>query len=295
MLRAFPVVVLLAISPGVAASAQNATPGQAPPARDTPGRGARRGRRQPEGLRAGSSRPTRAARFPRARVSLSSPQGGGRAVLTDNSGAFDLSGLPEGRFTLQVSKAGFIALRTASGVRFRRGTPIQLAAGQELKSVDFRLPRGGAVTGQVLDENSDPMSGVAVRVLEYRYAQGARTLVDAGNAQTDDRGEYRVWGLNPGNYYVSAQPPPGLPNGRRRTRRSPNGRGGQPPADDTPAFGYAPTYYPGALVRERRPAGHRRPERRGPRHFLQRLARPHGAHQRPRHERGRHDAVRTEC
>ena len=43
-----------------------------------------------------------------------------------------------------------------------------------------------------------------VRVMRYQYAQGERRLVPAGTAQTDDQGQYRVWGLNPGDYYVSA-------------------------------------------------------------------------------------------
>ena len=40
--------------------------------------------------------------------------------------------------------------------------------------------------------------------MRYQYQQGDRRLVPAGQAQTDDRGVYRVWGLNPGDYYVSA-------------------------------------------------------------------------------------------
>ena len=48
------------------------------------------------------------------------------------------------------------------------------------------------------------MPGVVVSIMRYQYLQGDRRLVPAGNAQTDDRGAYRVWGLNPGDYYVSA-------------------------------------------------------------------------------------------
>ena len=48
------------------------------------------------------------------------------------------------------------------------------------------------------------MPGAMVRVMRYQYQQGDRRLVPAGTAQTDDKGSYRVWGLNPGDYYVSA-------------------------------------------------------------------------------------------
>ena len=86
-----------------------------------------------------------------------------------------------------------------------------------------------------------------------------RQLVPAGAAQTDDRGEYRVWGLNPGEYYVSAiaRNPrrPGRPRvrgagGTGRARRL-SSRGGvarsRPPTgpDDLAQEAYAPTYFPG--------------------------------------------------
>src|SRR4029077_16316401 len=84
------------------------------------------------------------------------------------------------------------------------GTPLQLLDGQQLKSVDFALPKGGVISGRVSDESGDVMPGVMVAVMRYQYQQGDRRLVPAGQAQTDDRGIYRVWGLNPGDYYVSA-------------------------------------------------------------------------------------------
>ena len=61
--------------------------------------------------------------------------------------------------------------------------------------------------------------------MRYQYVQGMRQLVPAGTAQTDDRGEYRVWGLNPGEYYVSAiarnRPTPRPVAGSRRRRDRP--------------------------------------------------------------------------
>ncbi|PYR54905.1 MAG: hypothetical protein DMF91_25615 [Acidobacteria bacterium] len=84
------------------------------------------------------------------------------------------------------------------------GTPLQLMDGQQLKSVDFRLPRGGAIAGRILDEDGEPMPGATVRVMRYQYLQGDRRLVPVGTSQTDDKGNYRVWGLMPGDYYVTA-------------------------------------------------------------------------------------------
>jgi hypothetical protein len=184
--------------------------------------------------------------------------------LTDNAGAFELASLPEGRYTLRVSKTGFVGLSYGQRRPLQAGTPLQLAAGQELKGIEFRLPRGSVITGRVLDENGDAMPGTTVRVLAYQYAQGTRQLVPAGSAQTDDRGEYRVWGLNPGDYYVSASPqnfgvlPPGSANPGPGGRGGSGGRGGPGGApnagDDAALVVYAPTYYPGvAAVGEARP------------------------------------------
>src|SRR5256712_12241371 len=141
----------------------------------------------------------------RARVFVNAAElPGGRGALTDDQGVFDLAELPAGRYTLTVSKSGFVSLSYGQRRPLQAGTPLQLGDGQQLKGVDFQLPRGSAIAGRVLDEDGDAMPGVAVRVMRYQYQQGERRLTPAGSAQTDDRGQYRVWGLMPGDYYVSA-------------------------------------------------------------------------------------------
>ena len=56
----------------------------------------------------------------------------------------------------------------------------------------------------IVDEDGEPVPGATVRVMRYQYLQGDRRLTPAGTGQTDDRGQYRVWGLMPGDYYVNA-------------------------------------------------------------------------------------------
>jgi len=85
--------------------------------------------------------------------------------------------------------------------------PLQLANGAALQNIEIRLPRGSAIAGHVYDENGEPAPATMVQVMRFQYQNGDRRLVPAGNAQTNDRGEFRVWGLNPGDYYVSAQLP----------------------------------------------------------------------------------------
>jgi hypothetical protein len=194
----------------------------------------------------------------RALVRLVAPElPGGRSALTDNSGMFEFTDLPTGRYTLSASKAGYVGLSFGQRRPLQAGTPLQLADGRELKGIDFRLPRGSAITGHVYDENGDPLPGAAVRAGRYQFGQGMRQLVPAGTAQTDDRGEYRLWGLNPGEYYISAiARNPGAPAGRGFAAQPGSGgpgaflargRGAPPVADgrDLEQEAYAPTYFPG--------------------------------------------------
>src|SRR5262245_64188520 len=123
----------------------------------------------------------------RARVFLNAPElPDGRGTLTDDNGMFDFVELPAGRYSLRVSKAGYVSISYGQRRPLQAGTPLQLAEGQELKGLDMRLPRGSVISGHVYDETGEPMPGAMVRVSVYRYAQGSRQLVPAGNAQTDD-------------------------------------------------------------------------------------------------------------
>ncbi|HTK28361.1 MAG TPA: carboxypeptidase-like regulatory domain-containing protein [Vicinamibacterales bacterium] len=186
----------------------------------------------------------------RARVLISAAElGGGRGALTDDNGVFDFTELPAGRYTVNVSKSGFVALSYGQRRPLQAGTPLQLGDGQQLKGVDFQLPRGSVIAGRVFDEDGEPMPGVNVSVQRYQYMQGDRRLVQAGGGQTDDKGQFRVWGLMPGDYYVSATarafnlgPGPGGFMGRGMF----GGRGGfGGPVNDGEPVAYAPTYFPG--------------------------------------------------
>jgi carboxypeptidase family protein len=196
------------------------------------------------------------------RVMLTAPEAGTRGVQTDESGVFDFAALPAGRYSLSASRSGYVGLSYGQRRPLQPGTPIQLEEGQQLKDVEFRMPRGSVIAGTVYDELGDPMPGIAVRVWRYQYAQGTRQLTAAGGGQTDDRGAYRVWGLNPGEYYVSAVAPnfvaPGrgglplpAPAGARGARGAGAGGRGiaaqllQGASGDDRDVGYAPTYYPG--------------------------------------------------
>jgi hypothetical protein len=85
--------------------------------------------------------------------------------------------------------------------------------GQEIDGALFRLVRGAVITGRIVDESGEPMAKIAVMALRKVSAEemgdwGPRTrkeeVMPSSAAMTDDRGEYRIFGLKPGEYYVKA-------------------------------------------------------------------------------------------
>ena len=164
----------------------------------------------------------------RAQVRATSGGGRGRLTTTDAQGRFEFKDLPAGRWDISASKAGFVTLRYGQRRPFEAGRPIELADKQLIDSADFSLPRGAAITGQVFDEFGDPVAGARIQVMRYQVVQGVRRLTPAGGGdQSDDTGAFRVFGLMPGDYYVSAA-----------VRAL-------PVDDPSDATSYAPTYFPG--------------------------------------------------
>jgi len=107
------------------------------------------------------------------------------------------------------------------------GTIVTLTAGQHLKDISFRLVPAGVIAGHVYDEDGEPVADAEVQALQLRYWKGERKLAQLGATQTNDLGEYRLRGLDPGRYYVSASDNP------------------DPNRDELPEGGYETVYYPG--------------------------------------------------
>ena len=155
----------------------------------------------------------------------------GRIASTDEEGRWEIKDLPAGRYNLTASKGGYVQLNYGQRRPFERGRPIELADGQTLENVNFNLPRGSVIAGRIVDEFGEPIADAMVSALHYRTFSGRRRLVPVGRfGSTDDMGHFRLYGLAPGDYYVSA------------TLR-PMGMMGIESSDVTTS--YAPTYYPG--------------------------------------------------
>jgi protocatechuate 3,4-dioxygenase beta subunit len=80
--------------------------------------------------------------------------------------------------------------------------PFTIAPGQHLTNVVIRMrpmkPRTGLITGRVLDENGKGAANIQVEL----YRPPPLERIYDKSTRTDDRGEFRLYGLRPGRYLV---------------------------------------------------------------------------------------------
>ena len=128
-------------------------------------------------------------------------------AITDQDGRYEFDDLEAGRYRITVQKAGFALLNGPE-------TPeVNLEPGERQENVNVTLQKGAVIVGRVLDEAGEPL--VEARVVAMRKPAPPPTatsrrhdfLFPAGpGAQTNDLGEFRLFGLPPGEYYVQAMP-----------------------------------------------------------------------------------------
>ena len=164
----------------------------------------------------------------------------GAADVVDGNGRFEFTDLPAGRFTISVAKGGFVTT-TVPGQpagKSRRDRPVR--HGQRYDRGELRLPRGGVITGRVLDAFGDPVMEASVSAFRAEYINpGVRRLSASRPVQTNDLGDFRIYGVAPGKYYVGASLRP-LPSAES---------GNAPPRMVPSTEGVATTFFPGTAPR----------------------------------------------
>jgi protocatechuate 3,4-dioxygenase beta subunit len=159
----------------------------------------------------------------------SSDSTGGKTAVTDRNGRYELTALPAGKFALSASKQNYVGVSYGQTRPRGLGKTIELAEGQTMANMNFTLQRTAVITGRILDEFGDPVVDVQVMAMRSQYMNGERRMMPAGGrpATTNDVGDYRIYGLAPGQYYVTA------------TLRI------FMPGESDDRSGYSATYYPG--------------------------------------------------
>jgi protocatechuate 3,4-dioxygenase beta subunit len=168
----------------------------------------------------------------RARVWLFRHGMGITDASTDADGRFVMSGVPAGRFALRGSYPGYVTLEYGQRRATEAGRTIEVRSDDTVTGLDLILPRGRAIVGSVADEHGEPVEGAVVRALQLRFV-GGRTVAwrvpGVRDRRSDDRGHFRLFGLLPGVYLVSASVDAPVSSETRVKAR-----------------GYAPTFYPGS-------------------------------------------------
>jgi len=142
----------------------------------------------------------------------------GQMTSCDPDGNFKVTGLSHGVYSIVARAPGYVPVQDQSR-KYRIG-----------ESVIIRMARGGVITGRVTDEFGEPMVGVLVsadRVRDSEGKPGAATMNEMHSLRsTDDRGVYRIYGLEAGAYVVGVNVASPIFGGLGQTSREP------------------PTYYP---------------------------------------------------
>ena len=113
-------------------------------------------------------------------------------LASDEQGSFSLASILSGDYDAVVQRPGFVPL----------AKPVSLVSGDTTAETILRLVPQGVMAGRVVDRDGDPIPHVTVNAIQSRYEGGIRRYLVAGSTVTNDLGEYRIFGLTPGTYYV---------------------------------------------------------------------------------------------
>jgi hypothetical protein len=143
-------------------------------------------------------------------VTVSLSGGSGQAtVITDAAGRFQFPNLAAGTYNLTARRDGYaIPAARLDDIRANTARMTAIVTDQKTAQTMLELLPGGRVSGRVYDNKGQPLANVQVVPFIEGYPDGRRTLIvpsGAPRVQTDDRGEFRMWGLVPGQYYLRAQ------------------------------------------------------------------------------------------
>jgi protocatechuate 3,4-dioxygenase beta subunit len=152
-------------------------------------------------------------------------------ATSDAEGKYRIGGLPPGQVTIGTfAPTYFVPANTM--LMPGAGRVLNLSADETAEGIDFKLTRGGVITGRVTDADGKPVVEERVSLIPVEdngapARSGVTRLTNFYMYTTDDRGIYRIYGLQPGHYKVSVGDEAGGASGLRG------------------AGYYSLTYYPG--------------------------------------------------
>lgn len=128
-------------------------------------------------------------------------------ATTGGDGTFVFASVPPGQYRVTASRPGYVSAEYGQRWPGGGGRPLTLPAGQAVGNVPIPMLQTGAISGVVRDAFGVPLGDVEVQALLASYRTGRRVLTVAQTVQSDDRGEFRLFWLTPGKYFVAARHP----------------------------------------------------------------------------------------
>src|SRR5215831_5558164 len=154
----------------------------------------------------GSSEPLAGTRV--ALVKEGGPAGTPNVTTTLSDGTFRFTDLPSGSYRIVANRNdGYLPAEYGQPKPLVRGTPVDVTSGQTLRGLQLSMSSSATITGRVLDRDGDPVGRAQVVALKSTYDRdGHRIQTIAQAIQTNDLGEYRMFWIPPGQYYIMAKP-----------------------------------------------------------------------------------------
>lgn len=166
------------------------------------------------------------------------PSAANYRAVTDENGRFNVSAVRPGKYIVTARKSGFSFQIYGNG---SAPTILSLRESEQLRDINLRLFEPAVISGHVTDEDGDPVRDAEVSALASRQMGSSKKMVSVARSKTDDRGDFRIAGLQPGQYAVKVAPMDPLSSTAASRDVS--------YVDQVPAIGYATatTYYPNVL------------------------------------------------
>lgn len=203
------------------------------------------------------ARPVRMATVRLSSSAITTPQ----TETSDGSGAFVFKNLPAGRYSIEASRAGYLDTEYGAKRLGGTGVPVVLDGGGSA-TVVVKLPRGAVIAGRLTGPDGEPVANVRLMLFTGNVGPTGERKLDPGGPggwrgqrTTDERGEYRFYGVAPGEYAVAAMPTE-VQGGRQiatgeidwaRRQLMPNAPGGGVAPASGSSVSLAPVLFPGVV------------------------------------------------
>jgi len=137
--------------------------------------------------------------------SLIRPATSTQFLTTDETGRFSFKELVPGLYSIRASREGFFGGSIAEGLASPDASASLTIDEQHLRNdLTLRLTAGGIVSGRVSNMDGNPGANRTVTAYLMRYLEGRMVLTSEFSRDTDEQGNYRLFFLPPGEYYIAA-------------------------------------------------------------------------------------------